>query len=76
MKGLGQDAGIDIVTEEIDAVLRVADEMRAAAKPSGAGGGDVAIVFSFDPDVPERIAERTGTELVDLKIDRHGLSLR
>jgi phosphomevalonate kinase len=76
MAGLGKDAGAPIVTEQIEAIMRIADELRGAAKPSGAGGGDVAIVWSFDPDVPRKIAERTGTTLLDLHVDLHGLSTK
>lgn len=75
MAQLGRDAGVEVVTPEIDAIMRLADESRhAAAKPSGAGGGDVVLVFSTDDDTPKRIAEKTGTTLLDLSIDRRGLS--
>jgi phosphomevalonate kinase len=73
MDAMGKDAGAPIVTEAIDAVMRIAEEERCAAKPSGAGGGDVAIVWSADPDAAHRIAERTGTELIDVAIDPRGL---
>jgi phosphomevalonate kinase len=73
MAALGRSAGVEIVTEEIDAIMRVAEELGGAAKPSGAGGGDVAIAFGFDRDLGAKLAERTGTDLVDLAIDRRGL---
>jgi phosphomevalonate kinase len=73
MAALGKDAGVPIVTEEIDAIMRIADEERSAAKPSGAGGGDVAVVWSADPEAGRRIAERTQTELVDMVLDPRGL---
>ncbi|MCK6549641.1 hypothetical protein L6R52_27645, partial [Myxococcota bacterium] len=75
MGQLGRDAGVEVVTPEIDAIMRLADESRhAAAKPSGAGGGDVVLVFSTDDDTPRTIAEKTGTMLLDVAIDRRGLS--
>lgn len=74
MAGLGRDAGVPIVTPELDAIMRLAEESRVAAKPSGAGGGDVAVLFARDAEVAASIAERTGTQLLDLSIDPRGLS--
>jgi phosphomevalonate kinase len=74
MQGLGADAGVEIVTEEIEAIMRLAEEGRAAAKPSGAGGGDVVVMFGFDEELPARIAERTGARLLDVAIDQRGLA--
>ncbi|MEQ8279390.1 MAG: hypothetical protein RMA76_18295 [Deltaproteobacteria bacterium] len=76
MGGLGRDAGTPIVTDEIDAAIRIASQHGGAAKPSGAGGGDVVVVFAEDPDVGARVAEETGMKLVDLEIDPRGLSRR
>lgn len=76
MAGLGRAAKVDIVTEELDAIMRLAEEQGGAAKPSGAGGGDVAIVWGVDAELGPRIAERTATELVALAIDPRGLSRR
>lgn len=75
MGGLGRDAGIPIVTEQIDAMIKLADEARTAAlKPSGAGGGDVVVMWSRDPDLSARIAEKTGATLLDLTVDQRGLA--
>lgn len=77
MAGLGRDAGAPIVTDELEAIMRLADESRvAAAKPSGAGGGDVAIILAKDPELPRRIAERTSTTCLEVAVDRRGLSRR
>jgi phosphomevalonate kinase len=74
MAALGKASSAEVVTEEIAAIMRIADELGGAAKPSGAGGGDVAIAFGTDPDLGAKLAERTGTRLLDVTIDRRGLS--
>jgi phosphomevalonate kinase len=75
MHGLGRDAGVPIVTEQIAAMIKLADEARTAAlKPSGAGGGDVVVMWSRDPDLSARIAEKTGATVLDLTIDQRGLA--
>lgn len=74
MKQMGDDAGVPVVTDQIDAVMRLAGEQQGAAKPSGAGGGDVVLVWHEDPSVAARIAEETGCQVVDLEIDPRGLS--
>jgi phosphomevalonate kinase len=45
MGALGRAAGVSIVTEELQKIAHLADNHGGAAKPSGAGGGDVAIAF-------------------------------
>ena len=45
---LGEAAGVDIVSDEIQQIVEVAADFDGAAKPSGAGGGDVALVFVKD----------------------------
>jgi phosphomevalonate kinase len=45
MGALGRAAGVPIVTDELARIAVLAGEHGGAAKPSGAGGGDVAIAF-------------------------------
>jgi phosphomevalonate kinase len=45
MGGLGHAAGVSIMTTELQAIAELAARHGGAAKPSGAGGGDVAIAF-------------------------------
>ncbi len=45
MNALGARADIDIVSDLHQRVAEIAQEMDGAAKPSGAGGGDVALCF-------------------------------
>jgi phosphomevalonate kinase len=47
---LGRDADLPIVTPALDAAAALARELGGAAKPSGAGGGDVGIAFFSDRD--------------------------
>ena len=50
MERLGQAAGVPIVTPLLARAAAVASEVGGAAKPSGAGGGDVGIAFLPDPE--------------------------
>lgn len=74
MDTLGRDAGVPVVTESIRAAMRLATEGGGAAKPSGAGGGDVVIGFSSDPELGRQIAAETGLVSVELVVDPLGLS--
>jgi phosphomevalonate kinase len=73
MKELGESAKVPIVTEELDAIARYATEGGGAAKPSGAGGGDIAVMWSADPELPDRVADKAGVQRLDLEIERQGL---
>lgn len=50
MGQLGRSAGVAIVTPELAQIARLAQQHGGAAKPSGAGGGDVAVAFFPDKD--------------------------
>lgn len=76
MAGLGKDAGVPVVTDQIEAMMRLAAEAGGAAKPSGAGGGDVVVMWSRDGEAAQRVAEATGSVVVDLEIDPRGLDRR
>lgn len=47
---MSRDAGVDYWTDEHAHIARLAREHGGAAKPSGAGGGDVAVAIVPDPD--------------------------
>ncbi len=47
MAALGAEAGVAIVTEALQRACAVAASAGAAAKPSGAGGGDCAVALCF-----------------------------
>lgn len=73
MEVLGREAGVTIVDARVAEVMRLAGEQGAAAKPSGAGGGDVVVLFARDPALGGVIAERTGMALLPLGVDAAGL---
>jgi phosphomevalonate kinase len=52
---LGRDVGIPIVTPTLARLVAVAERAGAAAKPSGAGGGDCGIAFATSPAVADRV---------------------
>jgi phosphomevalonate kinase len=56
MAALGDEAKVAIVTPELSRACAIAAAAGAAAKPSGAGGGDCAIVLAFDDGALERAA--------------------
>jgi phosphomevalonate kinase len=54
MAALGEDAGAPIVTPELARACALASAAGAAAKPSGAGGGDCAVVIAFGDEARDR----------------------
>jgi phosphomevalonate kinase len=50
MAALGRAAGADIVDDTLAQVAKLAAGVGGAAKPSGAGGGDVALVLLPDSE--------------------------
>src|SRR5207248_6569585 len=62
MGALGAEAEVGIVTPDLLRACAVASAAGAAAKPSGAGGGDCAVVLAFGDAVLERTAERLAAE--------------
>ena len=66
LRALGRDADLPIVTPALDAAAALARELGGAAKPSGAGGGDVGIAFFSDPD--SAAAFRTRVAPLSLRI--------
>lgn len=75
---LGRAAGISIVTPPHRRVAEVAETFGGAAKPSGAGGGDLAVCFlpsDIDGEHFARTVEDAGFVVLDLARDLHGLRL-
>ncbi|HLK93448.1 MAG TPA: hypothetical protein VKZ18_26395 [Polyangia bacterium] len=73
---LGRDADLAIVTPALDAAAALAREAGGAAKPSGAGGGDVGIAFFSDPDAAQRFrtaADRHGLRILSINTGARGL---
>lgn len=60
MGRLGDSAGAPIVTEELERVAQIARSCGGGAKPSGAGGGDVALAFFSDVESSARFEAACG----------------
>lgn len=76
MRALGADAEAPIVTPALAELAAELGAMRAAVKPSGAGGGDVSLlVAEHDDALREALAraEARGFERVSLAVDREGV---
>ena len=76
MNRLGQASGAPIVASEHDLVATLARDLGGSAKPSGAGGGDVAIAVFEDPEAAKRLRSRCrghGLVPLDLKLSAPGL---
>ncbi len=75
MGGLGAAAGAPIVEERLTRIAELAREAGGAAKPSGAGGGDVAIAFFTDEDASAAFASACGAagfEVLDVTLGGPG----
>jgi degradative hydroxymethylglutaryl-CoA reductase len=56
LRQLQRLARVDILTERIETILGAAEWAELAAKPSGAGGGDLVVMFARDPSLIDRVA--------------------
>jgi phosphomevalonate kinase len=77
MDALGQAAAVPIVTPLLSHAALLAAEVGGAAKPSGAGGGDVGVAFLPDPDAANEFRTRAraiGLGILDLFVDPTGVS--
>jgi len=76
LAALGHSAEIDIWTDPARAAERLAHELGGAAKPSGAGGGDVGVAFLTSPGAVEtfrRRAPHIGIEILSITTGAGGL---
>ena len=76
MQKLGEDCGVPIVTQEHALLAELARRHGGAAKPSGAGGGDIGVAFLHDPAEAAALradANRAGLMVLDLSLDREGV---
>jgi len=74
LQELGDRAGVGIVTPEHQAIAEVARECGAAAKVSGAGGGDCSIVLG-SPSALDRLASALASRFEVLRpgVDEEGV---
>jgi phosphomevalonate kinase len=68
MAALGEAAGAPIVTAELMRIAAIAASAGAAAKPSGAGGGDCAVIFCFGEEVLQRAEAALRAEFVTFRV--------
>jgi phosphomevalonate kinase len=68
MARLGEAAGAPIVTEPLARACTLAAAAGAAAKPSGAGGGDCAVVFAFGDEQRDRAEALLSPQLETFRV--------
>lgn len=74
MQRLGERADLDIVSAPHRAIARIARSHGGAAKPSGAGGGDVAVCFVPDDERDACVVsfEDAGFPVIDVVVGAEG----
>jgi mevalonate kinase len=77
MRRLGDQMATSIVTPPLAAIAALAEELGGAAKPSGAGGGDIGIAFFADGRAAQEFVRRLDERLrvLDLRTDHDGIAL-
>lgn len=72
LQGLGTQSGVSIETPALGALCDVAESIGAAAKPSGAGGGDCGIVLApVEADVPGMLRSWEAHDIRHLTVSVH-----
>mgnify|MGYP006195765009 CR=1 FL=1 len=73
---LGRAADIEVRTRPHEALARAVAPLGAVVKPSGAGGGDVSLIFSAGPIDPHRLREvlPSPARALDLDLGAPGLN--
>ncbi len=77
LDALARNAELPIWTEPVRAAANLAQELGGAAKPSGAGGGDVGLAFFADGDAAQAFrarGARLGLGILNILIDPRGLA--
>jgi phosphomevalonate kinase len=77
LEALGREADVPIVTPAFAAAAALAQDLGGAAKPSGAGGGDVGVAFFADPEAARAFRARApqiGLEVLKIRIDGRGIA--
>ena len=76
---MGRLCGLEIVSAPHRQIGQIAEARGHAYKPSGAGGGDVGLLFAPSSEELRQTAslvEKAGYRLLDLAIDPVGVSVR
>lgn len=75
---LGERSGVSIVTPSHQQIMEIAERAGAVYKPSGAGGGDIGVLFSKSPEImqwTEELLKDTPYRLLNQKISDKGVEL-
>ncbi len=78
LRRLGKASGVDIYSAEHERMHEIALETGAIYKLCGAGGGDLGVALSNDPDILSRLhskVEQAGFKTVGLHIDPQGVRI-
>jgi phosphomevalonate kinase len=78
LAALGEDCGAPIVEDRLRAIAGLATQHGGAAKPSGAGGGDVALAFFPDSESADAFSDACrgrGLHPLDLLLGADGVRL-
>jgi phosphomevalonate kinase len=76
LAALGELIRLPIVTPALAAAAKLAEDLGGAAKPSGAGGGDVGVAFLTDRAAAETFRQRAahlGLEILSIRTGADGL---
>ena len=76
LAALGRIIDLPIVTPALAEAAKLAEELGGAAKPSGAGGGDVGVAFLTDRGAAETFRQRAphiGLEILSIRTGASGL---
>lgn len=75
---LGERSGVSIVTPAHQHIMEIAERAGAVYKPSGAGGGDIGVLFSQSPEIlqwTEELLKDTPYRMLNQKISDTGVEL-
>lgn len=76
LKKLGDSSGVDIFSAEHQAIAQMAEKAGIVYKPSGAGGGDIGVACTADPEqlvAFRKLVEEAGFHTFGLQVDPCGL---
>lgn len=79
LEALGQASGIDIVCAEHRRLAALAADSGVVYKTCGAGGGDVGVALTCDPDALNHFSRQVaaaGFRILDAGLDTRGLDVR
>lgn len=78
LKELGQKSGVKLETTELTKIIEEAELLGCAAKFSGAGGGDNAIVVYFDESKKQELLnafKNKGFKVIETSISENGVQI-